>query len=443
MFRKTKIVLALTLVIILCAGILAPVALATPTPSPGPYTEAAITKVLKVPVGTIVPTGDFRFTVTPVSVNGDTGNIPPTIGSGTISISFPGSGATAAQLGACTCDPACAADVEHYYKESVSLFTGDIWPHAGIYEYSIVEIGNTFGTLPTGEEMNYSQAAYKVRVHVQENPSNGQLFIYTIAAYRIRTDDGGTIGDFKVDPTPGGNNDTYFYSQMDFKNIYTKHTGGIPTDPINRNTLSVTKAVAGDYASTSLYFNYTMTVTKPSLVTDAATQYKFYIVENGVALSTISVDPNGIAQTGSDTGGAYVLVTSGVPFSFKLKAGQSIAFTNTHVGASYSITETGVALYTPSAIVTTAGVPSAAMTALMGNSLSIPLAPVTVLRVGDRPAPGVNTNFNIAAFTNTNEGVIETGLSISDVPFYGLILLAIAGVAVFATVKIRSRKTSK
>jgi len=432
MLKKSRIVIALILIITLCSVLLAPAALANQVQL---YTKAAITKVLKVPIGTNVPTGNFTFTFTPVSINDDTNLTPPLTGigaAGLVTISFP---RVAPEMYTYT---ETVGDTEIYYLESGELFGNVVWPHAGIFEYTVKENPNTFGSLPAGQNMTYSQAGYTVKVHVREytqsdiippGKSVGDLYIFTIGTYRTTKEDG-TAGDEKVDPTPGGNGVDYHYSQMTFENIFTKHNGGDGTDPVNRATQTISKAVAGAYSSTSIYFDFSVTVTKPSLVT-ANPAYKAYIVENGNALMDLT--DNGLPTYTVDVGGAYVTVTSGTALAFKLKAGQHLAFTNTHVGASYAVSETGVAGYVPSATVTTNSTTGSVVTGSRGGNLALPDGTVyTILRVGELQ--------NRAAFINTNDGVTETGVTISDLPFYGLILLAIGGAAAIV-IKARTGKT--
>jgi len=432
MYKKSRILLALTLVIILSVGLLSQVALAS---DPPPRPLAAITKVLKMPIGTNLPTGSFTFTFTPLSINEDPSLTPPAIAA--VTIAFP----TGATSTTCACAVPCAPDVVHYYKESNELFGNINWPHTGVFEYNLKENANSFGAMPAGENMVYSIAEYTVKVHVMEYKAGdtippgkaiGDLYVYTVAAYRTVKEDG-TPGTDKVDPTPGGNQTTYFYSQMKFDNIYTKHNGGNGTDPVGRNTQSIVKAVAGAYSSTSIYFDFSVTVTKPSLVPGTPV-YKAYIVENGYGLTNIAA--NGLTASGSDVGGAYVNVNSGTALNFKLKHGQYLAFTNTHVGSSYIVSETGTAGYIPSAIVTTNNVPGGMVTGTRGSNLALPDGTIyTILRVGEL--------LNRAAFTNTNDRPPETGLNINDLPFYGLLILAAGGIAALVIVKTRSRKTNR
>ena len=425
MNRKSKIALALILVIVLFTGVL------TPAASAYPYPTAAITKMLKVAVGTILPAGNFQFVITPVGVNNSTAELPPAVGTGTVTIAMP------SDEGDCTCEPACAADVVHYYRESAELFGNITWPHVGIFEYSITETPNTVTGLQLGENMNYSQAVYRVRVFVQADDT-GRLYVHNIAAYRDVLDDG-TVPDDpeKVDPTPGGNPPNYYYSQMAFQNIYTKHTGGGGTDPVNRYTLGVNKIVAGDYGSTSQFFNFSMTVTRPSLITEATTVYKAYVVEGTATVGLDNITNNGLTQAGSDAGGAYANITSGQPFTFRLRHNQRLSFTNTHVGSSYTVGETGIAGYIPEVVITTNSVPGGTLTGTEGANLMVPTAGTVY---PTRPLVGEGNSANRATFTNTNDFEDEMGLNFSDLPFYGLILLALGGIVVLTIIKARSRK---
>jgi len=433
MFKTSKIVIALILVITLCSVLLAPAALANQAQV---YTKAAITKVLKVPTGTNVPTGDFTFTFTPVSINEDTNLKPPVTGigaAGLVTISYP-----QAELAMYTYTET-VGDNDIYYLESGELFGNVVWPYAGIFEYTVKEDADTFGEMPAGETMTYSKAGYTVKVHVREytltdirpeGKNVGDLYIFTIGTYRTINEDGSQV-NVKVVPTPDGNNVEYFYSQMTFENIYTKHNGGDGTDPVNKSTLSISKAVAGAYSSTSVYFEFSVTVTKPSLSTGIP-EYKAYIMENGSALTNLT--DNGFPTYATDNGGAYVTVASGSSLAFKLRAGQHLAFTDIPVGASYTVSETGVAGYVPSAIVTTDNIPGAEATAERSSDLILPDDSVyELLQVGEL--------LNRVAFTNTNDGVAETGVTISDLPFYGLILLAIGGAAAIVIIKARTGKT--
>jgi len=413
MLKRSRIAIALTLAIILSIGALAPMALAND--AEGPFTKAAITKVLQMPIGTSVPTGNFVFDVLPVSVNGDTANPPPSVaGAVDNAVTIPFSAANSTLQGT-------VGDVSTYYMESNELFGTVVWPSAGVFEYTITERPNTVTINPENENIVYSEAKYTVRVFVRED-DEGELYIFTIAARRTVTDKGVVIpGGLKVDPTPGGDDDIegFDYSQMTFNNIYTKHTGcGGNGDDGLEATLTIGLDVDGELASTTEYFDFSITVNQPSLITDPV-QYKAFLVDDD---GTILDEDN---------------IQAGQPFTFRLRHGQRLVFVDTHVGANYTVTNNGAAGYETSAIITSDAVPGGKAEGSPGEGLTIPDGAVYTSN------PLVGEKENKAEFTSTNNLTPDMGLSMSDLPFYGLILLALGGIAAPVAVKAISRNKNK
>jgi len=400
--------------------------------TPEAYSEAAITKVLRVPVGTAVPTTNFTFNFTPVSVNSDTSlasTMPPIGTSGVVTIPFtPTTSFTHTET---------VGDVDFYYLESAPLLGTINWPDTGIYEYTISENAGTYTGTDT---MTYSDAQYTMRVHVREYKTGdiippgkavGNLYIFAIGVVRI-VEEGGDPGTDKVDPTPGSLSTLYDYSQVTFTNTFTKNNGDPDDpDPINNRTLGVSKTTSGHYASSSAYFDFTMTVTKPSLVASAT--YHAYIIDtNGAIINGSALADNNVTAAGVDiNGNSYIAFGSGAQTTFSLKSGQTLAFTNTHVGASYIISEAGSAGYTPSAIITSNGIAAPAVTAAEGASLAIPVASAA--------APLVGEAANSADFTNTNDGMSETGINMNNLPYYLLFALALIALGGFVAFKVRKR----
>jgi len=442
MFKKTKkmkVVLATLLALALTLG-LAPMSYAD-DPDISGQREAAITKVLKVPIGTALPEGSFVFDVDGVSVNGITSVAPPAIGQ--VVIPIPDQATLIAE------QPDPPGDVDIYYFESDSIFENTVWPEAGIYEYFIAEnatdSADYFTLDPNKETLSYSVAGYQVKVYVREyddddekdglipqGKSIGDPYIYAIGAKRTITEDG-TPGTDKVDPTPGGDQDTYFYSQMTFTNIYTKRGGTgteDPDDPDNVNALSITKAVTGDFGSKTAYFPFTVTFVQPSLVTAAQT-YRGYILDGDGNI----IDPatNGVASTAIATDGLgqkYVKFPSGSGISFGLQDGQKIAFTDVHIGSGYAVVEAGSPGYVATAIVVTAGAADNKTGSGLSNGITI-----SGQRVGEEP--------NSVAVTNEYDGEIDTGILINNLPFFSLIALAGLGLIVFLVAKNRRRKAEE
>ena len=437
--KKTRVLLALTVILAMCLSI-APLALATLT---DPVTEAAITKLLMVPEGTEYPAMDFYFTLTPESYNGSTeaqtvaDKVPVITGAGPageIVIGFDG----AVAAGRSETLEGTVANVSTYYLESASLFAGVSFPNAGIFEY-IIEETDTSHVITSNihEAMLLSSARYLLTVMVREE--NGVTYIYHIGVVRI-TEEGGTPGTDKVDPTPGGNQVDTFYSQMSFTNKYVRTNGADdpddpdpekpdPEDPDDPDpdprepgdsTLNIIKTVTGDLGSTILPFDFSLTINVPSLIPSYVLPlYKAYLVDNSGI-----IDPTGKisgAAIGTDTSGdKYIQVISGTQITFELTHGQALVFINTPVGTTFSSTETAAVGYDTSVTVWRNSIKGMSLATLSAAGL-------------------VGELYNAADYVNEFPDPTPGGLNVNDLPFYGLILLAIGGLVLFIVIKTRKR----
>jgi len=430
--KKSKVLVALVLALALSlGGIVAALAADLPksTGTADSPAEAAITKHLQLPKGTIVPTINFTFSVTAVSVDevpaATAGNMPVI---GTITIPF-----NAGKTGDTDTD-----NITHIYVQSEDIFADAAgkWPHAGVYEYDVKETNSDINT--THETMNCSAAEYRLRVYVLEakdaaGNGTGKYYAATITAERTQTDAGDPVppGN-KVDPTPDGP-DGDGYSGMIFTNTYVKTNGTDtpdnpdPTKPAQA-TLSVSKAVKGEFGSTSVYFSFALTVYNPAF-TDAPAldpalpgSYKAYVVDaSGIATST---------ENGADAGKNYIEFADGAQNTFKLKDGQRLVFVNTPVGTRYDVAEDGTPAYQASLLITCNNV--AEDDAIDGSTLG------AGVEAEDR---FVGEAANKADFTNTRDDVTPTGLNLNDLPFIGMIILALGAAAAFIAFKARKRKS--
>ena len=99
-----------------------------------------------------------------------------------------------------------------------------------------------------------------------------------------------------------------------------------------RSYLDVTKAVTGDEsAPADALFKYTLTITDP----EGEDLWFSAIDENGDTV--MNLDVTGATAEKGNTG--YWYVHSGEEFSFKIKAGWNVRFTNVLTGTKYAITE--------------------------------------------------------------------------------------------------------
>ena len=385
--------------------------------------QATISKILQLPIGTQTPQLSFHFQARKISV--DERNTPadldtmPALNGAALEVSF-------GPADVDTTSP--APSTLSIPKETGNLFSGVTFPHAGVYVYEISEIADTNTDIDTAgnTQLYYSQASYTLTAYVA-NHSNGGTYVYAVGV-RIEENDLGQAADGKVDPTPGGDGEKYFYSQMIFTNAYVETNG--PTDPekpdpANESTLFVSKTVAGDFGDKTQYFNFSMDLSAPDLLRDVPAYYRAYVVENGAVVADLA----GNAQAGllgSDPGGAYIKISTSGETSFQLRHGQRLVFVDTPVGTSYNVNQAAATHYTPSFIITTNGVAGANTPGTMSNPLA------TGMQL-------VGTQDNSAAFTNTRDSVTPTGLNLNDVPFILMIALALGALVTIVVVKARKR----
>ncbi|MCL2299177.1 MAG: hypothetical protein FWC27_03405 [Firmicutes bacterium] len=436
--KKSKIVFALVLTLALCLSGIVTVFAADP-PSPvgtiGTATapaQAAITKLLKTPVGTAIPNAKFEFKVTSVTVDGkaaDETNMPiigtPVNGeaAGIITLNpFAGNKTVQTENGIWTIP-----------MESTDIFAGAMgkWTHAGVYVYTVEEIPNTYTIAPANaahETMNYSPGVYTLNVYVKEGTgaNEGVYYIYLIGAMVTTKDDDSQDTTVKINVTPGGGDDANLeYSQMTFTNRYVHTNGGPdPTDPHDA-TLTVSKKVEGPYGSKEFLFPFELTIHNPDITVDPPLKgsYKAYVVAGSQIVTS--------TENGAETGENFIVFPSDGQSAkeFKLKDGQSLVFIDTPVGTTYDVREIGTTGYEAELRITSNGTEQKPY--IVGPTLG-----------ADVSADGrqVGELANAAAVINTRKDVTPTGLNLNDIPFIGLIALALSAVAFFAVIKIRRAK---
>ena len=196
---------------------------------------------------------------------------------------------------------------------------------------------------------------------------------------------------------------------MIFNNIYTKRVGGVDPEDPDDAVLTVGKEVAGNFASMTKEFNFSVTVTKPAIGTPDSTTYTGY-----------KLDASGVVT------GSPITFASGVPQTIALAHGEKLVFLNLHVGASFLVTETVESLYVPSyELNAVAGPAYTSGAATYGMAASVYLR-----EQGD-----------ILAFTNTFGATTPTGIIVDNLPYIVLIIVAI--LALVAYVLVRNRRNVK
>ena len=425
--KRSKLIFAFVLALALCFSGIVTAFAESPKGTPGTAAkpaEAAITKLLKTPVGTQIPETKFKFLVTSVTVDGiaaTASNMPligtdaekPGVVAGIVSIPFLGTESATPINGIMTIP-----------VESDDIFAGakGNWPHAGVYVYTVEEVPDTYTIADADHEiMNYSPAKYTLNVYVKDDA--GVYYIWLIGAVVTTKDDDAQETNVKINVTPGGGDDeTLEYSQMTFTNRYVHTNGGTDPKLPENATLAVSKKVEGEFGSSSIYFRYELTLKNPTITTTPAlpTSYKGYVVADGQIVTT--------TENGAAAGNNYIDFPVDTKTEFKLKDGQSLVFINTPVGTQYDVEEFGTTAYEAELSITSNGVTES--TPIVGSTLG-----AGVFAIGKLVGEAANK----AAFKNTRGDVTPTGLNLNDIPFIGLIALALSAIAFFVVIKLRRR----
>ncbi|MCL1803677.1 MAG: hypothetical protein FWG30_08595 [Eubacteriaceae bacterium] len=451
MSKKQSKLLAALLALALIFGAFSPSALA----ADDPYTDgAAITKVLKVPIGTQLPAEiNFEFEITPVSVDSAAfnGTNMPDFGNATLSYPADLLVLSAEAVSEGLTNPYTENGITYYILETgdiLSLISGS-WQSAGKYEYKITEKADTFSLNSYSpaenftEGMAWSGAEYSMFVFVVESEdSPGTFYIDGIGVVKTKNDDGEDAGNAKVHViTPGGDDTEYFWSQIIFENAYWKTPDGDPGDPdTNDASLNVSKEIGGsaivdeDY---NRFFSFAMSVTPPSIIpVDELPDYfaAFVVDVDGSIVTSLS----DYAEAGSigtiaagqpQAGTEFIKFVPGEVCSFKLKPGQSLIFMDTPVGTAYEITESANPYFQPSYQITTSSVSAGQVHGSTSQSLSTGK---------EYTGEGQGMLVNLAAFLNICDFNPETGLA--SLPLYGMSLLGIAAYAVYSAAKSYGKK---
>ncbi|MCL2803569.1 MAG: hypothetical protein FWD29_06410 [Micrococcales bacterium] len=425
--NKTKKLMALALAGGLCFGSASAAYAANgalETDDPESPIEAKITKILTLPVGTDIPTETFTFVFTPEEVDGDSSSTAkssmPTV---TASVDISASSDSDVDDGAII-----------VIQESDDFVDGINWPHAGVYVYTLTESA----ALATSG-MTYSGASYEVTFWVENCKDTDQchpgLYVAGLGVKTITGDDGNPVTEEKVDPTPGGDDDTYFYSQVIFNNGYIEGgDGGDPKDP-NKHMLSISKAVDGAYADQTMYFPFELKVTKPSTGVTGTPIYRAFVVEDqgsGLVVVTSTANCASSILKNDTTYGNYCEVTSGAmaATAINIRHGQQIVFTDLHVGATYEAVELYDSNYSAEGLLVVNGATAVGISPDMaGDDLT---TGAQIIGAGE----------NSASITNTRLSAPPEGISLNDWPFIILIVLALAGGSAYVYTTVRRGKKS-
>ena len=433
MLRKSKIILAMLLVVLMSVTAITPV-LATGDLGDPIFAEgedrparAAITKQFRLPIGTPVPSVRFVFEMIGISIDDDLdrGKDAPIPHEDDLTILITAANDRSGPVNG----------IYTITEETLDIFGKITFDSAGEYVYEITEFSDTNTAIEENEDewLNYSKAKYRLHVFVaNKTDGSGETYIYAIGT-RFITNHDGTPGDGrKVDATPGGNGAEYHTSQMIFVNDYVildEPDKPDNPDPVDYASLFTSKTVTGRYGDLARFFRFDMEL-KPPIILDpdlVPAYYKGYVVED----DEVVTDENNAAEAllgEDDNDRPYIKIFPNRETTFHLKHGQKLVLMDTPVGTRYEVLEHGVRHYLPSVVVTTNGNAAEALTAE---------------NLGDELSTGpqhTGVTLNSAAFTNARDYVAPTGLNMNDLPFFVLIALGLGTLVTFVGVTVYRKK---
>jgi hypothetical protein len=222
---------------------------------------------------------------------------------------------------------------------------------------------------------------------------------------------------------------------MIFTNKFLRHGGGGPQPSDGR--FRVSKAVAGLGSSSALYFNFQITIQKPSISTK--TNYRVYVFDSPTANTPLNYTQlqSNVQNTSLISSAGYINCPIATQTTFMLKHGQYLSFSDIDAGATYVINELGTQYYRPSYALMKGGISAGTQTALnYGDGLSTPTSPPMTVTIS--PTQGQWTDS--AAFTNTRDPITPTGIAVDDMPYVALIVIAMASLAGYLFFRIKVRK---
>ncbi|MDR2379892.1 MAG: hypothetical protein LBE08_01730 [Bifidobacteriaceae bacterium] len=393
--------------------------------------DTKITKVLRVPVGTTLPTDGltYSFTVKPETLNGDAdaSTSMPVVGtSGTVKIKMDST---------LTPTPEGKPEYSVYKKESAELFKNLTWPKAGVYEYTVLEATTVERTPISGvtEALWNSNARYTLLVFVENGAAAGDLYVAAITATQTVNDIGET-SSVKVDPTPGKDANTF--SALAFTNGYSLVASPtLPDTPADGYAAAVTKQVAGNFADQTQYFKFNVTLKVPSIDQTPGKKYAAYVVNAAGTVVTSDANLGNNATTEACDKGKCFMFAPGKVTNVNLKHDQTLAFVALPYTSSLDVTEEGATNYKAVATITTKPAGQAQTTEVGNNKCNTGDACFAELTGVGADAKGL-----IFVNTRTDTPTTPTGLDLDNAAYWAMIALASAALIGFVVVRVRKAK---
>ncbi len=375
---KLRKLLSLALVLMLTLSLAVPAFAATETPE----NQGWVTKTF---VSNVEKEMTFSFTATQVTDDGTDDYMDATVACTIADI----------KLGT-------SADVVEYGKSQLSF--GD-FTAAGVYKYTVKETAQTASG--QGESLDCSEAEYEVYVYVEED--NGTYSINTITVHQTKDQDGQPLTeDTKVTHNNPGDNAA---NGFNFYNVYV-YEAGVGTDPSNPPETYTTNG--------SLTVSKTVEAADGTTKADENTEFAFT-----ATFEFLHEDLGADSLGGIKADGTVITLSTTNTYTFKLKDGEDLTFTDIPVGTKVTIVETGVAKYKGSAEIVMDGTAQADVTAT-GYGVNLSTGEQTL---------GKNTN--TVDVTNEHVYIPTTGVILNVLPFVLMLTLAVGALFVMTYFKRR------
>ena len=401
----SKLAVLLVVALVMGLGVALP-AMASPLPM-----NNVLTKTLALPEHVTIPANGFAFNFNFTRV----GNVPPApalnIPNQTITFTQGLTGATGPIVNTIN------------LQSILDGFLGTAGLNAGTQDWIVTEVIPQVADRVPG--MTYDQSQFRLRVHFANctdvaNPH--PLRVASVEVFRILDRQGNPVLD-----DSGQETEIKYGPGLSFLNIFAPDVGN-DEDP-NNAALVVSKTI-GDvdtrpYANLGQLFPFTITIAAPQYINPPVNVTQPVLPSPIAAQIMTGAAPGTLAPVIEGRPSPNVSIVNGTA-DFLLRDGEWLRILVLPAGATYTVTETGVPNFEPSAVVVGGTAADANFSAPVGENLT---------------ANGVIHNVpvnNRADFTNDYRRTPPTGLVIANMPFFAAGFAAIA-LALMLTSRSRKR----
>lgn len=329
-----------------------------------------------------------------------------------------------------------------------------IFTKPGYYFWTVTENDDQAGANPStapdftnkGESMDYSKAEYKIAMSVFTNPDTGKLEVKHVAYMQTKDDEGTAITQTDLKKT----------ETLEFNNVYmVQEIADIASDPFdftnvtNAKNLWIGKEVTGTLGDQTIFFPIEVTVKHPTITTnkyDNDYTHKGYILVNDgtgwkhlttteMQLTDAQANINANVQAEATTNNLYIELADATMTVVNLRHNMILVLDDFAVGGFFqakeqntNATQTGWSdlKYDVTTKVTENNVTTTLQTPNDGTDSTEKIA-------GDKA--------NSVVYTNQKDATVLTGVTVDNLPFFAMLVLA-AG-AMILLVALKTRKARK